>query len=167
MFCAPRSASPTKFRWMPAIAANFCWVSRNVAVFDPFCGSMVVCRYAPGKLYFEAVSPTYVGTCPECAAEISNQANRCPRCGFPDAGRKSREAAEETKARLETWYAEYRAGGPTFFSQPCPLGEARHEYIVPRAVGHTFEVRTGGKSVGYWVCGTCQCECGHVWEVKF
>jgi hypothetical protein len=106
-------------------------------------------------------------TCPECAARISNQAKRCPGCGFPDAGRKSKEAAEETKARLETAYLEYRAGGPTFFSQPCPLGEARHGRTVRLAVGHTFEVRSGGKSAGYWVCGTYQCECGHAWEVKF
>lgn len=33
-------------------------------------------------------------TCPECGAKISDKADPCPKCGFPEAGNKSKEVAE-------------------------------------------------------------------------
>lgn len=33
-------------------------------------------------------------TCPECGAEISEEANPCPRCGLPNAGKRSKEFNE-------------------------------------------------------------------------
>lgn len=33
-------------------------------------------------------------TCPECEAQISEEADPCPRCGLPNAGRRSREFNE-------------------------------------------------------------------------
>lgn len=39
-------------------------------------------------------------TCPECRAKISADADPCPRCGFPRAGRRSKEHCEDVLARL-------------------------------------------------------------------
>jgi predicted nucleic-acid-binding Zn-ribbon protein len=33
--------------------------------------------------------------CPECQNEISKEADPCPSCGFPKAGKKSLQTAEE------------------------------------------------------------------------
>lgn len=30
-------------------------------------------------------------SCPECGTKISSEANPCPKCGFPEAGRRSLE----------------------------------------------------------------------------
>ena len=41
--------------------------------------------------------------CPECGKEISDQANRCPHCGFPlesETEKKLREAREKDKQSL-------------------------------------------------------------------
>jgi peptide subunit release factor 1 (eRF1) len=38
--------------------------------------------------------------CPECGASISDQADPCPKCGFPDAGHRSKEACEEALQRI-------------------------------------------------------------------
>jgi len=39
-------------------------------------------------------------TCPECEARISERADPCPKCGFPDAGDRSQEACEEAVRRI-------------------------------------------------------------------
>lgn len=39
-------------------------------------------------------------TCPECGARISDMADPCPKCGFPEAGGGSKEVAENFAQRL-------------------------------------------------------------------
>jgi hypothetical protein len=41
---------------------------------------------------------TLLTSCPECRAQISEYASVCPRCGYPDAGSRGREAVKQRDA---------------------------------------------------------------------
>lgn len=42
-----------------------------------------------------------LATCPECGSSISSEATRCPRCGLPEAGARSREWVEHLARGFE------------------------------------------------------------------
>ena len=39
-------------------------------------------------------------TCPECGAKISEEADPCPKCGYPNAGKFSQESEEERQKEI-------------------------------------------------------------------
>lgn len=45
-------------------------------------------------------------TCPECGASISEDANPCLKCGYPEAGRFSKESAERRVQELQREFKE-------------------------------------------------------------
>jgi len=99
-------------------------------------------------------------SCPECAAQVSNQAAACVKCGYPVAARLKEMAVEQElndRQQLEDARARKRATLPSSCLQGmCPVCE-HWQYVYPthcdRAVRDIVEQPSG---VFRAVCAVCE-----------
>jgi uncharacterized C2H2 Zn-finger protein len=75
-------------------------------------------------------------TCPECGKNISEKADPCLYCGFPDAGRKSQEYAEQ-------YVSKYRKGSVECINCHIEMSVKEYEILDCRkfAMGYIGTVR--------------------------
>lgn len=92
-------------------------------------------------------------TCPECGAKISDEADPCPKCGFPDAGRESKEVHENLAQALR----DMRDGTARFSSESCNnCGFNPPGWIESKPIEVKVEKQgTGYRTRCYFRCPRC------------
>lgn len=99
--------------------------------------------------------------CPECQKQISSMADPCPYCGFPAAGKRSREMAEQKAAemKVESVYVDGFYFGSVYVSLYCSNCHD-HNLKIMRC-----DVKRLSGAIGFYPHLQLRCEkCGHKWE---
>ena len=105
-------------------------------------------------------------TCPECEAKISDSANSCPQCGFPNPVKSSREYCREIRNELDKHIGKEILG----FSS-CLLSPWQHKCTENNKKGNNKILKKvsvarkkeilGYPTIGYCVLVTLECaKCG-------